>query len=326
MAEALASRGLAVTQLEQLPEVLPTVDPELGELVHAELDRHGVEVRCHTRVEGIAAAPPGSTGRLEVRATGPEDRPLAIAADLVLVVVGVRRTPSLPPPPEPSSASRGRSSWIGGCASPRRRVRRRRLRDHPRPTPRDGLRPSRHHRPQAGQVAGENALGGSREFAGSLATQVVKVFDLVAARTGLCDHEASGARFEPVTVASTADDQKAYYPGSHPIAMRYTGDRRDGRLLGVQLVGHRSAEVAKRIDIPATAIFNEMTVETLRSGPVVHPSAGLAVGRPAAWCASVDTRGARNGRAQRRRVGVAPTRRRRTRATGSSLRGAARSA
>ena len=30
MAEALTTRGLPVTQIEQLPEVLPTVDPELG--------------------------------------------------------------------------------------------------------------------------------------------------------------------------------------------------------------------------------------------------------------------------------------------------------
>ena len=41
-----------------------------------------------------------------------------------------------------------------------------------------------------GRIAGENALGGTRQFAGSLGTQVVKVFDLVAARTGLRDHEA----------------------------------------------------------------------------------------------------------------------------------------
>ena len=36
-----------------------------------------------------------------------------------------------------------------------------------------------------GRVAAENAMGGNREFAGSLGTQVVKVFDLVIARTGL---------------------------------------------------------------------------------------------------------------------------------------------
>jgi len=39
-----------------------------------------------------------------------------------------------------------------------------------------------------GRVNGENALGGSREFAGSLGTQVVKIFDQAAARIGLRDH------------------------------------------------------------------------------------------------------------------------------------------
>jgi NADPH-dependent 2,4-dienoyl-CoA reductase/sulfur reductase-like enzyme len=114
-----------------------------------------------------------------------------------------------------------------------------------------------------GRVAAENALGGEREFGGSLGTQVVKVFDLVAARTGLRDHEATPAGFEPYTVAAAADDHNAYYPGSHPINMRFTGDGGDGRLLGVQLVGHLDSEIAKRIDMPATAIFNGMTVESI---------------------------------------------------------------
>lgn len=54
-----------------------------------------------------------------------------------------------------------------------------------------------------------------------------------------------------------------HYPDSHKTTMRYTGDRRDGRLLGVQLIGHLSSEIAKRIDVPATAIFNEMTIDAL---------------------------------------------------------------
>ncbi len=44
MADALISRGLAVTQIEQLPEVPATVDTELGALVHAELAAQGVNV------------------------------------------------------------------------------------------------------------------------------------------------------------------------------------------------------------------------------------------------------------------------------------------
>ena len=114
-----------------------------------------------------------------------------------------------------------------------------------------------------GRVAGENALGGDREFAGSLGTQVVKIFDQAAARTGLRDHEAAAAGFDPVTISSQADDHKAYYPGSHRIAMRVTGDRGTGRLLGVQLFGHRYAEIAKRIDIAATAIFHGMTIDAV---------------------------------------------------------------
>jgi NADPH-dependent 2,4-dienoyl-CoA reductase/sulfur reductase-like enzyme len=114
-----------------------------------------------------------------------------------------------------------------------------------------------------GRVAGENAVGGSREFAGSLGTQVVKIFDQAAARTGLRDHEAAAAGFDPVTTGTTADDHKAYYPGSHRIAIRVTGDRTTGRLLGMQLFGHKDAEIAKRVDIAATAIFNNMTMDAI---------------------------------------------------------------
>src|SRR5215472_11746012 len=67
MADALTVRGLAVTQMEQLPEVLPTVDPELGALVHAELAARGVEVLTGTTVQAISKARPGRPGRLEVQ-------------------------------------------------------------------------------------------------------------------------------------------------------------------------------------------------------------------------------------------------------------------
>ena len=53
MAEALRPAASAVTQIEQLDEVLPTVDPELGALVHAELADHGIDVRTGTAVSRI---------------------------------------------------------------------------------------------------------------------------------------------------------------------------------------------------------------------------------------------------------------------------------
>jgi NADPH-dependent 2,4-dienoyl-CoA reductase/sulfur reductase-like enzyme len=86
MAEALTARGLTLTQVEMLPEVLPTVDPELGALVRARLTRAGVQVVLGTRIESIAAAPPGGGGRLRVRGTGRFGRDV----DLAVVVTGVR--------------------------------------------------------------------------------------------------------------------------------------------------------------------------------------------------------------------------------------------
>ena len=264
MADALTVRGLAVTQMEQLPEVLPTVDPELGALVHAELASRGVEVLTGTTVRQISRNPAGQAGRLRVEATAADGTAVTRAADMVLVVVGVRPEVSL-------AAAAGAALGARGAIAVDRRMRTS-LPD----VYAAGDCVITHHRllgetylplgttaHKQGRVAGENAVGGTREFAGSLGTQVVKIFDQAAARTGLRDHEATAAGFDPVTVGSEADDHKAYYPGSHRIHMRVTGDRATGGLLGMQLFGHRHAEIAKRIDIAATAIFHHMTVDAI---------------------------------------------------------------
>jgi NADPH-dependent 2,4-dienoyl-CoA reductase/sulfur reductase-like enzyme len=60
------------------------------------------------------------------------------------------------------------------------------------------------------RVAGENAIGGRRQFEGALGTQVVKVFDMVAARTGVRDAEAQAAGLDPLTVQVVCDDHNAY--------------------------------------------------------------------------------------------------------------------
>jgi NADPH-dependent 2,4-dienoyl-CoA reductase/sulfur reductase-like enzyme len=264
MADALTVRGLQVTQMEQLPEVLPTVDPPLGALVHAELAGRGVRVLTGTTVRQISRAAPGRTGRLAVQATAADGSAVNRSADMVLVVVGVRPETTL-------AAGAGAELGVKGAIA---------VDEQMRTSLPDifaaGDCVVTHHRllgvtylplgttaHKQGRVAGENALGASRPFAGSLGTQVVKIFDQAAARTGLRDHEAAPAGFDPVTIESVADDHKAYYPGSHKITMRVTGDRATGRLLGLQLFGHRNAEIAKRIDIAATAIFHGMTVDGL---------------------------------------------------------------
>ena len=264
MADALVTRGLSVIQIEQLPEVLPTVDPALGALVHGQLAARGVEVLTGTTVRQITRANAGEAGRLRVEATHADGGMVTRLADMVLVVVGVRPDTDLAKAAGAALGARGAIAVdrgmrtdlpdvfaAGDCVITHHRL----LGESYLP-----LGTTAH---KQGRVAGENALGGNREFAGSLGTQVVKIFEQAAARTGLRDHEAVAAGFDPVTVESEADDHKAYYPGSHRITMRFTGDRGTGQLLGVQLFGHRHAEIAKRIDIAATAIFHNMTIDAV---------------------------------------------------------------
>ncbi len=265
MAEALTARGIAVTVLEALPHVLPTLDGPLGDLVAGELAGHGVDVRTATSVTEV-----GTDGsRLAVRATpttagGGLGAPLELQAELVLVVTGVTpdtalaRSAGLPVTPEGAvRVDRHMATDLpdvyaaGDCVLTHHQL----LGETYLP-----LGTTAH---KQGRIAGENALGGQRRFEGSLGTQVVKVFDLVAARTGIRDDQAAPAGFEPRTVASVADDHKAYYPGATTVHVRTTGDLATGRLLGVQMVGTIASAVHKRVDTAATAIHAGLTVDQL---------------------------------------------------------------
>ena len=64
-----------------------------------------------------------------------------------------------------------------------------------------------------------------------------------------------GSATSPPTVESTT--RAGYFPGAQPITVKLIAEQRTGRLLGAQIVGREGA--AKRIDVLATAIWNEMT-------------------------------------------------------------------
>ena len=86
---------------------------------------------------------------------------------------------------------------------------------------------------------------------------------MAIARTGLRQREANDFGRHAATTESTFWDHKAYYPGAEELRFRVTGDPISGKLLGAQIVGHWKAEVSKRIDVFATALFHQMTVDGL---------------------------------------------------------------
>ncbi len=257
MADALTVRGIAVTLIEHGPSVLKTVESSLGDILSAELQQHGVNV-----VNGVAIEELTQEGT-QIRVKGSHG--FSTETEMVLVAVGVRPVADLAASAKVETGIQGairvtRSMETnvadiyaaGDCVETWHR-----LLHHSTYLP---LGTTTH---KQGRVAGENMLGGQREFAGTLGTQVVKVFEKVAARTGLKDAEAASAGFDPLTVESTFWDHKVYYPGAHELRLRVTGDRKTGQLLGAQMVGHVQGEIAKRIDIFATALFHEMSIDAL---------------------------------------------------------------
>src|SRR5918994_260746 len=83
LAEMLARRGLGVTLVERLPQVLQALDPELASIVSDELRRRGICVRLGQGLAGFALE------RGLVRAVTLDDGG-EIEADLVVLALGVR--------------------------------------------------------------------------------------------------------------------------------------------------------------------------------------------------------------------------------------------
>lgn len=254
MADALSRRGLAVTVVEQAPTVLPTVDESLGTRLAQRLLQEGVSVYTGVRVRAIERV-----GTVLSVIGNPE---FTQTCDMVIVVVGVQ--------PESQLAQRaGVRVGVHGAICVTKAMETNladiyaagdcvetyhRLLKSPSYLP---LGTTAH---KQGRVAGENLVGGRAEFAGSLGTQVVKVFDWAIARSGLTQTQAAQAGYQPLTVELTAWDHKAYYPGAHELVLRITGDVATGRLLGAQILGHWQGAVAKRIDLFAFALFHRMSV------------------------------------------------------------------
>lgn len=263
MADALTARGLRVVVLEQMPQVLPrTLDPGLAALVEAHLSEHGVDVRTDTRVDAVERSErdTGHGPPLRVQ-VGNE----ALPADLILIATGVRPATDL-------AVAAGLKLGAGDAIAVDRQMRTSAdgvwaagdcVHTHHRLTGTETYLPLGTTAHKQGRVAGENVLGGSTEYTGSLGTQAVKIFDRVAAATGFRDSDARAAGFDSVTVGVTVDDHKRYYPGATDLALRLTADRQTGQLLGGQLVGAHGAEVSKRVDVLAAAIHSGLRIREL---------------------------------------------------------------
>ncbi len=250
MAEAFVQRGATVTVVEQAPEVMRTLDADMGALVRAAMERQGVEVRVGVGVESVGDG---------VVHTSDGD----LKTDLVVLGLGVQPNSEL-------AAEAGIELGAGGAISVNRR----------QATSVDGVWAAgdcadSYHlvttrkvyvalgtvANKQARVAGTNLAGGYATFPGLVGTAATKVCDTEIARTGLTEIEATrdGFGYHAVTIESTT--KAGYLPESRPLSVKMLAERNSGRLLGAQIVGQEGA--GKRIDVVATALHNAMTVEEM---------------------------------------------------------------
>ena len=112
-----------------------------------------------------------------------------------------------------------------------------------------------------GRIAGANMAGQALTFKGIVGTSIIKFFDLTLGRTGISESEAKSLNIPYKVQTSNADTNASYYPGGETITIKLLYHEITNQILGGQIIG--KAGVDKRIDVLATALYNNMTIHQL---------------------------------------------------------------
>jgi NADPH-dependent 2,4-dienoyl-CoA reductase/sulfur reductase-like enzyme/rhodanese-related sulfurtransferase len=254
MAENLVKRGLKVTILEMLPQVVPLLDPEMSEPVGRHLESHRVEVLVSEPVAGFEG---DAEGVRQVRT----ESGAAFLADLVILAMGVQPDTSLARRAGLEIGASGgirvdhslRTSdpniWAVGDAVQVTDV----VTGMQRVAPLAGLAI------RQGRIAAASICGRQARFRGVQVTAVCGFFGLTVAMTGATMKTLRHAGITNYQVVYLhPDSHAAYYPEASPIHLKLIFSIPEGRILGAQAVGEDGVE--KRIDVIAMAIQKQATV------------------------------------------------------------------
>ncbi len=251
MAENLIHRGINTALIEALPQVLAPLDPEMAEIVHKEMRKHGVNLHLSNSVTEISE-------NQVILADGTR-----VNAEVVIASIGVKPDTTLAKAAGLSIGSRGGIAVnkynqtshpdiyaIGDAAEKSDE-----LSGESTLIPLANLA-NRHGRITADHIAGKSV----REVA-SIGTAIVKVFDLAVATTGWNAKKLSSANREFSQIHTHPNSHATYYPGASQFSLKLIFDPKTGEILGAQGVGREGVD--KRIDVIATAIRGEITAPEL---------------------------------------------------------------
>jgi NADPH-dependent 2,4-dienoyl-CoA reductase/sulfur reductase-like enzyme/rhodanese-related sulfurtransferase len=264
MVENFAHLGLEVTLVEKLNQVMPPLDPEMSRLVEGYLVKHGVKLELNDGVAGFRQA---ADGALEVLTEKGKVHP----ADVVILAIGVRPETAL------AKAAGLEIGQRGGI----------RVDEHMRTSDPDILAvgdavevkdfvtgqwtliPLAGPANRQGRIAADVIAGRDSRYRGTQGTSICKIFEGEIGQTGPSEkvlRQVGETDFEKLYLYPNS--HAGYYPGAKMMAIKVLFRKKDGRLLGAQLLSEDG--VAKRVDAFAMAIQMKATVYDLEEAELCY--------------------------------------------------------
>jgi NADPH-dependent 2,4-dienoyl-CoA reductase/sulfur reductase-like enzyme/rhodanese-related sulfurtransferase len=264
MVENFVERGLEVTLLERLNQVMPPLDPEMARLVERYMVKHGVKLELN---DGVAGFQQSADGALEVLTASGKKHP----ADIVILAIGVKPETELAKMAGIELGQRGgirvddqmRTSnpdifAVGDAIEVKDFV-----------TGQWTLIPLAGPANRQGRIAADVICGRDSRYRGTQGTSICKIFEGTIASTGASEKvlvQLGDKDFEKIYLYPNS--HAGYYPGAKMLAIKVLFRKTDGRLLGAQVMGEDG--VAKRIDSFAMAIQARLTIYDLEEAELSY--------------------------------------------------------
>ena len=274
--ENLVRRGISVTIVEMLAQVMPPIDPEMAAIIHDHLEANGVSLQLGDGVDRFEQNPDGHTVSVITKSGA------SFSCEMVLLAMGIR--------PE-SKLAKEAGLEIGQLGGIRVNDRMRTSDEHiwavgDAVEVRDfvtgdwSLIPLAGPANRQGRIAADVIMGRDARFRGVQGTAVCRAFDITVAATGASEKNlqrrgvgGQPAQYEKIYLHP--GHHANYYPGARPITIKLIFSVKDGRILGAQAVGEEGVE--KRIDVIAMAIQRGFTVFDLEEAELCYaPQFGTA--------------------------------------------------
>jgi NADPH-dependent 2,4-dienoyl-CoA reductase/sulfur reductase-like enzyme len=265
IAEALASKGIAVTVVEALRLLWRIVDEDTGELIKQYLRTKGITLIERSSLQQIIGQPLIKSG-VKAVISDKTALPQELQTDMVIVATGIKPEVSLAraagiqlgPTGAIKISQRVETNLkdiyaVGDCTEVTSFLTGESIISGL------GTVAARH-----GLVAGANAAGAGETLPNILNTSILKICDLETASVGVTEEHLRNhpqEKFQPVSVLIKHRSLPHYYPGGADIWVKLIAESRSGQLIGAQLVSE--AALTGRINLLALAIEKGITLNEI---------------------------------------------------------------